>query len=135
MEVVSTTGGCPGDFHGFSGGADLQGDVQAEDLIQVERNALAHIFLEALLDDINLIGAHGYLDEEVVAVDAGVRITGHVGGFVDQRDFGGGHGAAARVGDRAANAAAGALRAGKWRGRQNRQNWDRNQKKAWMTEG
>ncbi len=37
------------DFHSFCRRAELQRDVHADDFVQVERNSLAHIFLESLL--------------------------------------------------------------------------------------
>ena len=99
-----------GDFDALRGRAKLQGDIDIEDLIEVQNDAFVDVFLEALLVDVDFVAADGDLDEAVVAVFSGEDLPGRARSFIDELHGGGGDGSAARVGNGSADAAAGALR-------------------------
>ncbi len=95
--------------------ADLQREVNAYDFVEIEDDSLARVFLEALAGGIDLIRPHGHFEEDVFAIRARLHLARGVGRFVDQRDLRPRYRAAARVYHRAADTAAGALCARKWR--------------------
>ena len=93
----------------------MQRDVDAYDFVEIKDDALARGFLEALAGGVDLVSPHRHFEEDVFAVGAWLNFACSVRGFVDQRNFGGCDRPAARIHHRAADAAAGALRAPKWR--------------------
>ena len=107
--------GRAGHFDGFYGRTNLQRDVQAHNLIQIENNALANVFLEARRLRVDFVGSHRHLEENVFSVGARFRFARCLRPFTNDGDLSGGNRSAAGVHHRAADAAAGALRARKWR--------------------
>ena len=105
-----------GDFDDIGRTAQLQGDVQSEDLVKVQHYSLTDIFLETLEGEIDFVTADRHFNENVFAIRAGQCFARGVGALVDQLHGGGRYRAAARVHHRAADAAAGALRAGQRHG-------------------
>jgi len=112
-------GGCvhngrdSGHFHGFRCAAKLQSDVYAKYLVEIQCDSLAYMFLEARRGEIYLVVANRHFQKEVFSVSAGFRLARCIRRFVGQRNLRSGDRAAARIRHRAANAPAGALRAGR----------------------
>ncbi len=88
----------------------MQGDVHTDDFVQVEHNSFARVFLEALAERIDLVGADGHFQEDVLPVRAGLHFACCVRGLVDQGHRCTRHSTATGVHYRAADAAAGTLR-------------------------
>src|SRR5207244_10505784 len=64
-----------GDFNHFRGAAKLQRNIQSQYLVELKGNILAEKFLEALLGDFDLVGAHGNLEKNVLARGADRKST------------------------------------------------------------
>ena len=128
-------GGRAGHFDRFHGRSNLQRNVQVHNFIQIKNNTLADVLLEASRLRVDFVGSHWNLKKNIFPASAGVCFSCGARRLINDCDPGGGNRRAAGVYDRAANAAAGALRVRQRRGEENRSRNQGGRKNVLPTDG